>query len=165
LLYGRGSYRFAFFAGFSSDATSGVAAQKLHVFGRYTFFNSNLNGAPFFGAAGGQGFGSGNFAGTDSAKDQSVAAGGDYVLSAKWLTDFRFGWFRIYINEQGPNYNQPEGTALGIPNVNQGDLSLNGGLPQFNIDGLSEYGTSANQFLQTESQYCQESSYESGPLR
>ena len=32
-------------------------------------------------------------------------------------------------------------------------LSLNGGLPQFNIDGLSEYGTSANQFLQTENQF------------
>lgn len=135
---------------------------RLHTFGRYTRFNSNLSGAPYFGAAGGGGFGSGGFAGTDSALDQSVAAGGDYALSAKWLTDFRFGWFRLHINEQGPDYNKPLGTDLGIGGVNQGDLSLNGGLPQFNIDVLSNgsngssavtYGTTANQFLQTENQF------------
>lgn len=135
---------------------------KFHVFGRYTRFNSDLSGAPFFGAAGGLGFGSGNFAGTDNALDQSVAAGGDYALSSKMLTDFRFGWFRIYLNEQGPNFDQPLGTNLGIPGVNQPPLSLNGGLPQFNINipnngsngGANlEFGTSANQFLQTENQF------------
>ena len=143
--------------GFNTNQVDGRVdfqiSSKLHLFGRYTFFNSNLDGTPFFGAAGGQGFGSGNFAGTDNAKDQSVAAGGDYILSAKWLTDFRFGWFRVYLNEEGVDYNLAQGTALGIPNVNQGDLSLYGGLPQFNIDGLSEYGSSANPFLQTENQY------------
>jgi hypothetical protein len=135
---------------------------KLHSFGRYTRFNSNLSGAPYFGAAGGGGFGSGGFAGSDSALDQSVAAGGDYAFSAKWLTDFRFGWFRLHINEQGPDYNKPLGTQLGIGGVNQGDIALNGGLPQFNIDVLSNgsngsntvtYGTSTNPFLQTENQF------------
>ncbi len=147
--------------GFNTNQVDGrvdfQVSSKLHVFGRYTFFNSNLNGTPYFGGAGGNGFGSGNFAGSDNAKDQSVAAGGDYVLSAKWLTDFRFGWFRIYLNEQGPDFNQPVGTALGIPGVNQGDLSLYGGLPQFNIDGFSNnstvYGSTANPFLQTENQF------------
>src|SRR5487761_206636 len=67
--------------------------QKFHSFGRYTRFNSTLSGAPYFGAAGGIGFGAGGFAGTDSVVDQNVAAGGDYVLSPKWVTDFRFGWF------------------------------------------------------------------------
>lgn len=136
--------------------------QKFHVFGRYTRFDSNLSGAPIFGAAGGVGFGSGQFAGTDTALDQSVAAGGDYALSTKWLTDFRFGWFRLNINEEGPDYNQPAGTSLGIPGVNGGDLSLTGGLPQFQIavpangsNGSSSvtYGTSANVYLQTESQF------------
>ena len=139
----------------------GQLNENFHIFGRYTRFNSSLSGAAFFGAAGGQGFGAGNFAGTDSALDQSVAAGGDYALSSAWLTDFRFGWFRLHINEQGPGYNQALGTQLGIPGVNQGDLSLNGGLPQFNINipnngsngGANlEFGTSANQFLQTENQ-------------
>ncbi len=135
---------------------------KLHLFGRYTYFGSNLSGAPFFGLAGGQGFGSGGFAGTDTARDQSVAAGMDYVVTPTWLTDVRFGYLRLHVDENGPNYNQALGNELGIPNANVGDLALNGGLPQFNIDNASngtngggnlEYGTSAAQFLQNQSQY------------
>ncbi|MFZ0662907.1 MAG: TonB-dependent receptor [Acidobacteriaceae bacterium] len=137
-------------------------SQKFHSFGRYTRFNSALVGAPVFGAAGGPGFGLGNFAGTDDAMDQSVAAGGDYALSGKWLTDFRFGWFRINIDEVPPNINQPLGTQLGIPGVNQGDLSITGGLPMFVVsvpaNGSNggadvDYGTTANLYEQTESQY------------
>ena len=137
-------------------------SEKLHIFGRYTYFGSDLSGDPYFGEAGGPGFGNGGFAGTDTARDQSVAAGGDYVVSANWLTDFRFGYYKIHLNEQGPNFNQPLGNQLGIPNANVGDLSLNGGLPQFNIDNASngtngggnlEYGTSANQFEQNASQF------------
>ncbi len=135
---------------------------KLHVFGRYTYFGSDLSGDPYFGAAGGPGFGNGGFAGTDTARDQSLAAGGDYVVSSNWLTDFRFGYYKIHLNEEGPNNTQPLGNSLGIPNANVGDLALNGGLPQFNIDNASngtngggnlEYGTSANQFEQNASQF------------
>ena len=103
-------------------------SDKLHLFGRYTYFGSNLSGAPFFGAAGGAGFGSGGFAGTDKARDQSVAAGADYVVSPRWLTDIRFGYLRLHVDENGPNFNQPLGNDLGIPNANVGDLALNGGL-------------------------------------
>ena len=136
--------------------------EKLHLFGRYTYFGSSLSGPAYFGAAGGPGFGSSGFAGTDTARDQSVAAGGDYVVSPRWLTDFRFGYYRIHLDELGLNYNQALGNQLGIPNANVGDLSLNGGLPQFNIDNASNgtngggnllYGTSAAQFLQNTSQY------------
>jgi hypothetical protein len=137
-------------------------SQKLHIFGRYTYFSAALSGNPYFGAAGGLGFGPSGFAGTDSARDQSIAAGGDYVVSQSWLTDFRFGYYRVHNNTVGPNANQPLGNALGIPNTNVGDLSLNGGLPQFNIDIPSngsnggqniEYGTSANPNLQDTAQY------------
>ena len=137
-------------------------SDKIHLFGRYTYFSSSLSGAPFFGAAGGPGFGSGGFAGTDTARDQSVAAGVDEVVSPSWLTDVRFGYLRLHVDENGPNFNQALGNDLGIPNANVGDLALNGGLPQFNIDNASngtngggnlEYGTSAAQFLQNSSQY------------
>jgi hypothetical protein len=137
-------------------------SDKMHVFGRYTYFGSNLSGAPYFGAAGGPGFGSGGFAGTDTARDQSVAAGIDEVVTPRWITDVRFGYLRLHVDENGPDFNQPLGNSLGIPNANVGDLSLNGGLPQFNIDNPSngtngsnnlEYGTSAAQFLQNSSQY------------
>jgi len=137
-------------------------SEKFHSFGRYTRFNSSLSGAPIFGAAGGPGFGLDNIAGTDSAVDQNVAAGGDYALNTKWLTDFRFGWFRIYLNDQGPDFDQPLGTQLGIPGVNQGDINLTGGLPQFQVavpanggngSSLVTYGTTTNPYLQTESQF------------
>jgi len=137
-------------------------SQNFHSFGRYTRFNSSLSGAPVFGAAGGPGFGLDNIAGNDTALDQNVAAGGDYALSPKWLTDFRFGWFRVYLNDQGPGYNQPLGTQLGVTGVNQGDINLTGGLPQFNIavpsngannGATATYGTTTNEYVQTESQF------------
>ena len=136
--------------------------EKLHIFGRYTYFGGDLSGAPYFGAAGGLGFGSGGFAGTDAFHYSSLASGGDYVVSPTWLTDFRFGYYRIYNNTTGPDATQPLGNNLGIPNANTGNLALDGGLPQFNIDipanGANggqniEYGTSANATLQQTSQY------------
>ena len=128
-------------------------SSKLHLFGRYTFFNSSLAGGSVFGPAGGSGFGTNGFAGTDTSQDDSLAAGGDYTLSPKWLTDFRFGWFRFHFNELQPDYNQPLGTDLGIPGVNTGDLALNGGLPAFNIPNLSQFGVTTAPFLETENSY------------
>jgi len=137
-------------------------SQKLHIFGRYTYFTGALSGAPYFGAAGGPGFGPGGFAGTDAFHYSSLASGGDYVVSPKWITDFRFGYYRIYNSTQGPSGTQPLGNTLGIPNANIPPLSLNGGMPQFNIDIPSNganggqnvlYGTSAAESLQQTSQY------------
>jgi hypothetical protein len=137
-------------------------SEKLHLFGRYTYFTGALSGAPYFGQAGGLGFGPGGFAGTDAFHYSSLASGGDYMVSPRWLTDFRFGYYNIYNNTQGPNANQPLGNNLGIPNANIPPLSLNGGMPQFNIDipanGANggqnvEYGTSAAESLQQTSQY------------
>jgi hypothetical protein len=137
------------------------ANSRMHLFGRYTRFNSDQAGDPYFGEAGGGGFANGA-AGNNNAVYHSVAGGGDYALSLKWLTDFRFGWFHEYINVEGPDYDKAKGTELGIPNVNQGDLSLNGGLPQFNINvpntgangsDTVTYGTTTNQWLQKEYQF------------
>ncbi|MBV8673330.1 MAG: TonB-dependent receptor, partial [Acidobacteriaceae bacterium] len=137
-------------------------SEKLHLFGRYTYFGGDLSGDPYFGAAGGLGFGAGGFAGTDSFRNQSIAGGGDYVVSSRWVTDFRFGYYRIRNETEGPNFDQPLCNNLGIPNCNGTPLSLYGGLPQINISIPSnganngqniEYGTSANPNLQKEAQY------------
>jgi len=137
-------------------------SQNFHAFARYTRFDSNLNGQPVFGAAGGPGLGVGNFAGTDTTLDQSLAAGGALSLSSHWLTDFRFGWYRLHLQELGPDANTAAGTALGIPGVNQAPLSINGGLPQFNIqipaNGANEgnnvsYGTQTDATNQLENVY------------
>ena len=134
---------------------------KLHVFGRYTRFSGSLSGPSQLGAAGGGSIGP--IAGTDAFHYNSVASGGDYVLNAKWLTDFRFAYYSIYNNTVAQNYNQPLGNNLGIPNANGSDLSLYGGLPQFNIDapaatganggGNLEYGQNTNPSLEEISQY------------
>jgi len=126
---------------------------KAHLFGRYTIFNSTLDGGSVFGAAGGSGFGTNGFAGHDTSLDQSLAAGGDYAVSSSWLTDFRFGWFRYHFDEQQPGFNQPLGANLGIPGVNTGDINLNGGLPQFNIEGLSTIGVTTAPFYENENQF------------
>ncbi|MGB6728150.1 MAG: carboxypeptidase-like regulatory domain-containing protein, partial [Terracidiphilus sp.] len=136
--------------------------EALHIFGRYSYFGGSLSGAPYFGAAGGQGFGAGGFAGNDNFHYSSLASGFDYIVSPKWLTDFRFGYYRIYNNTQGPDADQPLGNTLGIPNANLTPYSEFGGLPQFNItipaNGANgganiEYGTSASENLQQTAQY------------
>lgn len=90
--------------GFNNDQfdirIDGQVSQKLHAFGRYTFFNSHLNGSPAFGAIGGPGFGFSGFAGRDFSRDHSVAAGVDYVLNSTLLSDVRVGWFQYYVHNQ-----------------------------------------------------------------
>lgn len=166
-----GSAIFNNFQGFGSGAFNtdqfdvrgdGQISQKFHAFGRYTRFNSDLSGAPIFGAAGGSGFGAGGFAGTNSSLHQSVAAGGDIALSTKWTTDFRFGWYRVSVNSQGPGQGTTAGSDLGIGNINQGNLALTGGLPLFEVtvpsngqngSSVVNYGTTTNPVVQQESQY------------
>jgi hypothetical protein len=137
-------------------------SDKLHFFGRYTLFQGNISGSPYFGAAGGPGYGPGGFAGTDAFHYSSVASGGDYVVSPKWVTDFRFGYYRIYNDTAGPNPTSPLGNNLGIPNANPAPLSLTGGMPQFDVaiesngtnnGGTVQYGTTASLNLQQTSQY------------
>jgi outer membrane receptor protein involved in Fe transport len=122
---------------FNTDAPTGRVdwnpTDKLHVFGRYTYFGGTIYGTPVFGAAGGAGFGAGGFAGNDKFHFNSLASGGDYVLSTKWLTDFRFAYYSIYNQTTGPDATSPAGNDLGIPNANLTPFSTYGGLPQFSI--------------------------------
>src|SRR6266446_1345749 len=67
---------------------------KLHTFGRYSFANYTLTGAAAFGTLGGNGFGTGGFAGASKSRDQSIAGGFDYAFRPSVLTDFRFGYVR-----------------------------------------------------------------------
>jgi hypothetical protein len=133
---------------------------RLHVFGRYTRFQGALSGPSQLGQAGGGSIGP--LAGTDAFHYNSIASGGDYVVSPKWLTDFRFAYYSIYNDTVAQNFNQPLGNQLGIPNANGSDLNLYGGLPQFNIDSPSttgangggnlEYGQNTNPSLEEISQ-------------
>ncbi len=107
--------------------------EKLHLFGRYTYFQGTIFGTSVFGPAGGGGFGTGGFAGTDAFHYHSLASGGDYVVNPTWLTDFRFAFYSIYNVTNGPDNGVAAGNNLGIPNANLTPLSTYGGLPQFTV--------------------------------
>jgi hypothetical protein len=112
---------------------------KLRTFGRYDYAIYRLLGAPAFGAIGGQGFGVTNTTGTSNVQNQSVAVGGDYVVNASLLTDFRFGFFSYHVSENKFSGGTPA-TAAGIPNLNT--LPDTGGLPSFNVsdNSISNFG-------------------------
>jgi len=99
--------------------------QNLHIFGRYSFQNFSLDGKGAFGAAGGNGFGPGGFAGQSKTRNHSLASGFDYVLSPSLITDFRFGYFKYHVNVSPNNTGTPMKDA-GVPGINLGDTFTEG---------------------------------------
>lgn len=119
----------------------GQVSQRVHAFGRYSYFKDTLVGKTAFGAIGGPGFGTGGFGGTSTGRNQSVAVGLDIVLSPKWLTDFRFGLLKYNIVTAKYDGNEAFATAVGIPGLNVSTFANTGGAPQFNVDGLTTFGS------------------------
>ena len=135
---------------------------SLHLFGRYTFFGGISPARPILERQAGPASVQADLRERTHSTIRALHPGGDYIVSPSWLTDFRFGYYRIYNDTAGPEANQPLGNQLGIPNANVGNPALTGGMPQFNIDipanGANggqniEYGTSAAESLQQTSQY------------
>ncbi|HZS57223.1 MAG TPA: hypothetical protein VFA65_22665, partial [Bryobacteraceae bacterium] len=106
---------------------------KLRVFGRYSMQRFNMTSPALFGLAGGSGFDSSQFAGTSYSLNHSVAIGADYTVTPTLLTDFRFGWFRYYVNVNPLGEDTTPATTAGIPGLNTG-APFTGGMPQ--ITGL-----------------------------
>ena len=82
--------------------------QKMHIFERFSRFRDILSGAVMFGAAGGPGFGIGNYGGNSNGANDSLASGMDIAISPKLLTDFRLGYYRYNIidtkHDQGTEF-------------------------------------------------------------
>lgn len=93
---------------------------KLHTFGRYSFANYSLTGAAAFGDLGGNGFGTGGFAGASKSRDQSIAAGFDYAFRPSVLTDFRFGYVRYHVGVEPNGVGTTPASDVGIPGLNTG---------------------------------------------
>jgi outer membrane receptor protein involved in Fe transport len=110
--------------------------EKIHTFGRYSFSNYSLTSPGVYGSlAGGVGFQPGStFAGESKTRNQSVAAGFDYTVSDKWLTDFRFGFFRYRVNVDPGQSQTTPAKDNNIPGLNND--SFTGGMPFFNINGV-----------------------------
>jgi len=93
---------------------------KLHTFGRYSFANYSLTGAAAFGDLGGDGFGTGGFAGASKSRDQSIASGFDYAFRPSVLTDFRFGYVRYHVGVVPNGVGTTPASDVGIPGLNTG---------------------------------------------
>jgi len=131
----------------SFDAKFDYAAPRNYqVFGRYSLDYFSLSGKGGLGALGGNGFGPGGLNGSSIVHNYSVATGFTKPVGSKWLTDFRFGWFKY--NPQTA-YSDASGTPMtgfGIPGLNLG-TSTTGGLSSFFMDGnggFSAFGDGLN---------------------
>ncbi len=108
---------------------------KLHMFGRYSFYQDTQVAPGAFGFdAGGPNFASAAFGGASALRNQSIAFGTDYALRPTWLTDFRFGFFRyrVLVNPNGLGTSPAK--DAGIPGLNN-DNYFTSGMPNFILNG------------------------------
>src|ERR1039458_2166035 len=80
--------------------------------------------------AGGPNFG--NYAGSSSSKDQSLALGWTYTISPTVVNEFRLGYMRYGVNDVPNGYGTKPAAAAGIPGLNL-DKTYTSGMPYFNI--------------------------------
>ncbi|HEX7962475.1 MAG TPA: carboxypeptidase-like regulatory domain-containing protein, partial [Terriglobales bacterium] len=113
--------------------------QNLHIFGRYSYQRFNLSSVGAFGAAGGQGFGPGGFAGQSKTRNHSLSSGFDYSLSPTLITDFRFGYFRYNVNVTPNGFGTQPMAAAGIPGINF-DKTFTSGFSQLTVGDTNGSG-------------------------
>lgn len=109
---------------------------KMHVFGRWSQQRFNLFAPALFGLAGGTGFDASNFAGASFSDNRSLATGFDYIVSNSMVTDFRFGYFRYYVNVNPLGLDTTPAKDAGIPGLNLGTPTT-GSMPAFSGLGLN----------------------------
>jgi hypothetical protein len=113
------------------------------LFGRYSFSDSTtFRPAPFPGYV--EGSNNDQF-GNTLTRGQNAVLGNTLTLSPTTLLDLRLGYTRLGANVFPPNFGSPSATSLlGIPNLPQGP-KINAGWPEFNIAGLSQFGSTTSQ--------------------
>lgn len=121
---------------------------KLHTFGRYSFANYTLTGVGAFGDLGGNGFGTGGFAGASKSRDQSVAGGFDYAVRPTLLTDFRFGYVRYHVNVVPNGVGTTPASDVGIPGLNTG-TDFTSGQPSYFVGKSGGDGTATGDISST----------------
>jgi outer membrane receptor protein involved in Fe transport len=110
-------------------------SENLHLFGRYSFARFNrLSPSAFGELAGGPAFDEIGFAGKSDALNQSVAAGFDYTLNQRTVTDFRFGFYRYRVKVLPGGLGTHPAADAGIPGLNIDDFFASG-MPSFAIFG------------------------------
>jgi hypothetical protein len=118
------------------------APHNYQVFGRFSLDYFSLSGKGGLGALGGNGFGPGGLNGSSNVHNYSLATGFTKLIGAKWLTDFRFGYFKYNPQTAYSDQNSAPMDALGFPCLNT--VSPAGKFPNTNcatgINGLPTTG-------------------------
>jgi Carboxypeptidase regulatory-like domain len=94
------------------------APHNYAVFGRFSLDYFSLSGTGGLGKLGGNGFGPGGLSGSSNVHNYSLATGFTKPIGAKWLTDFRFGYFKYNPQTAYPDQNTAPMDALGFPCLN-----------------------------------------------
>jgi hypothetical protein len=106
------------------------APHNYQVFGRFSLDYFSLSGTGGLGALGSLGFGPGGLNGSSNVHNYSLATGFTKAIGVKWLTDFRFGYFKYNPQTAYSDANTNPMSALGFPGLNLG-TPVTGGLSGF----------------------------------
>jgi hypothetical protein len=126
------------------------APHNYAVFGRFSLDYFSLSGKGGLGALGAAGFGPGGLAGSSNVHNYSLASGFTKPIGVKWLTDFRFGYFKYNPQTAYPDASQAVMDKLGFPGFNTGTglqgPPITGGISAFKTSkgGDSGVGASVN---------------------
>lgn len=123
-----------------------AAPRNFQVFGRFSLDYFSLSGLGGLGALGGNGFGPGGLNGSSNVHNYSLASGFTKPIGARWLTDFRVGWFKYNPQTAYSDASTQPMTGFGVPGLNLG-TSTTGGLSSFFMDGnggFSAFGDGLN---------------------
>src|SRR5437016_9184713 len=96
------------------------APRNYQVFGRFSLDYFSLSGKGGLGALGGLGFGPGGLNGSSNVHNYSLATGFTKPIGPKWLTDFRFGWFKYNPQTAYSDASATPMDGFGVPGLNSG---------------------------------------------
>jgi hypothetical protein len=113
---------------------------NFHIFGRYGYLGSNQSSPAALGEVGGNGFGVGGWAGSETGGNHSLATGGDLAVSSKLVTDFRFSYFRYAFVEAKYDGTTPIMNTLGWVGLNTGAPGSGGASQIETGDGGTKIG-------------------------
>ena len=119
------------------------APRNYQVFGRFSLDYFSLSGKGGLGALGGLGFGPGGLNGSSDVHNYSLAAGFTKPLGTKWLTDFRFGWFKYNPQTAYSDASASPMDGFGVPGLNSGPgivgPPVTGGLAGIDFSGTGGF--------------------------
>lgn len=119
------------------------APRNYQVFGRFSLDYFSLSGKGGLGALGGLGFGPGGLNGSSTVHNYSLATGFTKPLGTKWLTDFRFGWFKYNPQTAYSDANASPMDGFGVPGLNSGPgvagPPVTGGLAGIDFNGTGGF--------------------------